>query len=352
MKKIKALVVDDSAFSRQTIKRMLESMPMVEVVGTATDGIDAIAKTLRLKPDLVTLDIEMPEMDGFSFLRWIMMEKPTPVIIVSSYSDTNTVFRALELGAADFIAKPSKKASTELKNIEKDLIEKISGIRELNLDVLSKNLKLLETPEEETVSPDMQTDIDVVAIGSSTGGPAALQIILTKLPSDFPSGIVISQHMPKGFTAPLAERLDRLSKIRIKEAEEGEEIEQGKAYIAPGGYHLLIKKRSGKTRIALKEANFEDRYAPSVDQMMRSAAEAVGARVMGIILTGMGSDGMIGMLEIKSKGGYTIAESQETAVVFGMPQEAINAGAAKKVLPITEIAPEMLRVVRSLKQDG
>lgn len=349
MKKIKALVVDDSAFSRQTIKRMLESMPMVEVVGTASDGIDAIAKTLKLRPDLVTLDIEMPEMDGFSFLRWIMMERPTPVIIVSSYSDTKTVFRALELGAADFIAKPSKKASTELKNIEKDLIDKISGIRELNLDVLSKNLKLLETQEEEPVSEDMQADIDVVAIGSSTGGPAALQIILTKLPSDFPSGIVISQHMPKGFTGPLAERLDRLSKIRVKEAEEGDEVEQGRAFISPGGYHLIVKKRSGKTRISLKEAEFEDRYAPSVDHMMHSVAETYGSRTMGILLTGMGNDGKQGMLEIKSKGGYTIAESQESAVVFGMPHEAINAGAAKKVLPITEIAPEMLRVVRSVK---
>jgi len=347
MKKIKALVVDDSAYSRQTIKKMLESIPGVEVAGVATDGIDAIAKTLRQKPDLITLDLEMPEMDGFSFLRWVMMERPTPVIVVSSYSDTNTVFKALELGAADFIAKPSKRASAELKGIEKDLIEKIGAIRELNLDVLSRNLKLLEPPEEERPAEPLEAEMDAVAIGSSTGGPAALQIILTKLPEDFPAGILVSQHMPKGFTGPLAERLDRLSKIRVKEAQDGDEVVPGGALICPGGAHMLLRRRGARIKVALREADFEDRYVPSVDVMMGSAAEVFGRRLMGIILTGMGNDGRRGMLEIKSKGGYTIAESRETAVVFGMPQEAITAGAALKVLPLTEITPEMLKVVRS-----
>jgi len=347
MRKIKALVVDDSAFSRQTIKKMLEQVPSVEVVGVATDGIDAIAKTLRQKPDLITLDIEMPEMDGFSFLRWIMMERPTPVIVVSSYSDTNTVFKALELGAADFIAKPSRRASSELKNIEKDLIEKISAIRELNLDVLSKNLKLLEPPEEEKPIEPSEAAIDAVAVGSSTGGPAALQIMLTKLPGDFPAAILVSQHMPRGFTGPLSERLDKLSKIRVKEARDGDEVVPGGALICPGGAHMLFKRRGGKVKVTLRDADFEDRYVPSVDLMMESAAEVYGRRLMGIILTGMGNDGRRGMLEIKSKGGYTIAESRESAVVFGMPQEAISAGAAVKVLPLTEITPEMLKVVRS-----
>jgi two-component system chemotaxis response regulator CheB len=347
MKKIRTLVVDDSAYSRQTIKKMLESLPSVEVAGVASDGIDAIAKTLRQKPDLITLDLEMPEMDGFSFLRWVMMERPTPVIVVSSYSDNNTVFRALELGAADFIAKPSKKASAELKNIEKDLLVKVGAIRELNLDVLSRNLKLLEPPEEEKRVEPAEAAMDAVFIGSSTGGPAALQIILTKLPEDFPAAILVSQHMPRGFTSPLAERLDKISKVRISEAQDGEEVLPGRVLISPGGSHMLVKRRGGKVRVVLKDAEFEDRYVPSIDLMMDSAAQVYGPRAMGIILTGMGNDGRRGMLEIKSKGGYTIAESRETAVVFGMPHEAINAGAALKVLPLMEITPEIINVVRS-----
>ncbi len=349
MRRIRALVVDDSAFSRQTIKRMLEAQPEVEVAGTASDGIDAIAKTLRLKPDLLTLDLEMPEMDGFSFLRWLMIQSPTPVIIVSSYSDTNTVFKALEMGAADFIAKPARRASNELKNIERDLVAKVNAIRGLNMDVLSRNIKLLEPPEPERKPGPVKNSFDAVAIGSSTGGPAALQIILTKLPEDFPAALLISQHMPKGFTGPLAERLHRISRIRIKEAGSGDEIEPGTAYICPGGAHMTVKRKNSKDRIVLRDAEEDDRYVPSVDLMMESVAEVYAGRAVGIVLTGMGSDGRKGLLEIKSKGGYTIAESKESAVVFGMPQEAINAGAAGKVLPLTEIASEMIRLMRGGK---
>ena len=346
MKTLRALVVDDSAFSRQTIRRILEECPGVEVIGLAGNGIDAIAKTMRLKPDLITLDLEMPEMDGFSFLRWIMIQKPTAVIIVSSYSDTKTVFKALELGAIDFINKPSKRASVDLKGIEKDLKQKVNAVRGLNMEVLSKNIRLLEPAVEKPV-PVAENTVDVVAIGSSTGGPAALQIILTRMPEDFPAGIVISQHMPKGFTGPLAERLNKLSNISIKEAEGGDVIEPGRAFICPGACHLVLKKRAGKTKIFLKDASKEDRYTPSVDIMMASVAEVCGERSIGVLLTGMGSDGRQGMLEIKSKGGYTIAESRETAVVFGMPQEAIKAGAAMKVLPLTDIPPEMIRIAKT-----
>ena len=344
MRPLKALVVDDSAFSRQTIKNMLENCG-VEVLGIATNGIDAIAKTLRLKPDLITLDLEMPEMDGFSFLRWIMIQKPTPVIVVSAQSDSKTVFEALELGAADFIGKPSKKASEELKNIEKSLVEKVNAIRGLNMDVLSRNLRLL-TPAPEPVIEISQGPMDIAAIGSSTGGPAALQIILTKLPETFQAAIVVSQHMPKGFTGPLAERLDKLAMIGISEARDGDEIERGRAYICPGGCHMTLKKRGPSVRISLRQAPPEDRYVPSVDVMMKSVAEIYGERAMGVLLTGMGNDGKEGMLEIKSRGGYTIAESQETAVVFGMPREAIKAGAADKVLPLTEVGKEMTRVTK------
>lgn len=344
---IKVLVVDDSAFSRQTIKKMLESEPGIEVIGVASDGIDAMAKTLRLKPDLITLDFEMPEMDGFTFLRWLMKQRPTPVIMVSSYSDTRTVFKALELGAVDFIAKPSRRASLELRNIEKDLIEKVKGITGLNLDVLSKNLQLLSgssgAPSQEGPS---ESEVEVVAIGSSTGGPPALQIILSRLPADFPAGIIISQHMPRGFTKPLAERLDGLSKLRVKEAESGDPIEPGSVLICPGGHHMTLQNIRGRVCAVMKEAVYEDKYIPSVDIMMSRAAERFGKRVMGVVLTGMGSDGKKGMLEIKAKGGYTIAESEETSVVFGMPAEVINAGAAKAILPLTEIPGEIVRVAK------
>lgn len=345
---IRVLVVDDSAFSRQTIKKMLESDPEIGVIGIASDGIDAMAKTLRLKPDLITLDFEMPEMDGFSFLRWLMRERPTPVIMVSSYSDTKTVFKALELGAVDFIAKPSRRASMELRNIEKDLLTKVKGIKGLNMDVLiSRNLRLLSATEGSSLETEgLKGEIEVVAIGASTGGPPALQIILSKLPADFPAGLVISQHMPKGFTKPLAERLNTLSRLSIKEAEEGDEIEKGKGLICPGGHHMLLRKRYQRTTVTLKPAVYEDKYIPSVDVMMTSAAEVYNENTMGVVLTGMGNDGKKGMLEIKSKGGYTIVESEETSVVFGMPAEVINVGGADKVLPVTEIAEELIKVVK------
>lgn len=303
--RIKVLIVDDSAFSRQTIKKMLETDPNIEVIDIASDGIDAMAKTLRLRPDLITLDFEMPGMNGFSFLRWLMKERPTPVIMVSSYSDTKTVFKALELGAVDFIAKPTKKASAELRGIEKDLVSKVRGVKNLRMDKLSKNLQLLNVHAgvKTAIEPSIG-NIDVVAIGTSTGGPSALQIILTRLPHDFSAAVLISQHMPKGFTGPLAERLDKLSEINIKEAEDGDIIEPGKVFICPGGSHMTLRKKGRKCcYVALKEATDEDRYVPSVDIMMKSAAEHYGSKTMGVVLTGMGNDGKKGILEIKSRGG-------------------------------------------------
>ncbi len=347
--KIKVLIVDDSAYSRQSIKKMLETDPGIEVIGIAFDGIEAMAKTLRLKPDIITLDFEMPAMDGFSFLRWLMKEKPIPVIMVSSYSDTETVFKALELGAVDFIAKPTKKASVELQSIEKDLLTKVKGIRNLRMDKLSKSLSLL-SPEHLGIKAPVETDsvigdIEVVAVGASTGGPAALQIILTRLPYNFSASVVISQHMPKGFTGPLAERLDHLSKLKIKEAEDGDVIKHGGVLICPGGYHMMFKKKGSGCYVRLKEAVHEDKYVPSVDLMMSSVAEHYGSNAMGVVLTGMGNDGKKGMLEIKAKGGYTIAESEETSVVFGMPAEVISAGAADSVLPLSEIPMELINIV-------
>lgn len=344
----KVLIVDDSAFARQTIKKILDGVSSFEVVGIASDGIDAMAKTLRLSPDIITLDFEMPEMDGFSFLRWLMKERPTPVIMVSSYADSKTVFKALQLGAVDFIAKPTRRASVELQTIEKELIRIVGGIKNVRLDILNKNLQLLESNKTIAVpETGKQHIIDVVAIGASTGGPPALQIILTRLPSDFQAALVISQHMPRGFTASLAKRLDNLSRLTIKEAEEGEQIKRGTAYICPGGFHLGISDRKQKLVLSLREGSLTDRYTPSVDYMMTSVAEHYGPRSAGVILTGMGNDGKDGLLEIREKGGYTIAEAESSAVVFGMPAEAIKNGAAETVLPLSAIPFEIIRAVNN-----
>ena len=346
--KTRVLIVDDSAYTRQTIKKIIETDAGLEVVGIAADGIDAMSKALRLKPDIITLDFEMPEMDGFSFLRWLMKEQPTPVIMVSSYADSKTVFKALDLGAVDFISKPTRRASLELQTIEKDLIRKIKGIKNIRMDILSRNLELLENEKiVKTPKKRKNVSIDVVAIGSSTGGPAALQIILTRIPADFQAALVISQHMPRGFTGPLAERLNKLSQLRVKEAEDGDQIKKGTAYICPGGFHLAVRQKHQKLAIALKEGKVTDKYTPSVDYMMTSVAEQYGECSLGVILTGMGNDGKNGMLEIKAKGGYTIAEAESSAVVFGMPAEAIKNGSVETVLPISEIPSEIIRVVNN-----
>jgi two-component system chemotaxis response regulator CheB len=351
MPKTRVLIIDDSAYSRQTIKKMLESDSHIEVAGIASDGVDAMAKTLRLSPDLITLDLEMPEMDGFSFLRWLMKNKPTPVIIVSSYSDSRTVFKALEFGAADFIAKPPRMGPNDFEKLEKDLLTKVKGIKDFRIEKLSRNLELLAAGPAEKVSVGGSKNIvEAVAVGSSTGGPAALKIILTKLPADFPAGIAISQHMPKGFTESFAERLNGISKLCVKEAADGDEFESGKVLICPGGFHLLFKKSGRKTVAVIKEPKSTDKYVPSVDIMMSSIAEIYGHKAMGVVLTGMGNDGRGGMLEIKKKGGYTIAESADTAVVYGMPSEVIKAGAAERVLPLPEIPAEIIKLVKGAKK--
>lgn len=350
MVKVRVLVVDDSAYSRQTIREILETDTGIEVVGVSSEGTDAMTKTLKLKPDLITLDLEMPGMNGFAFLRWLMKKKPTPVIIVSSYSDTKTVFKALEIGAVDFTAKPSKIASIGIQDMKKDLLEKVKGIKNLRLDKLSKNLELFEEDTQQKFLEKPEQGIEAVVIGASTGGPAALKILMARLPSYFPAGIAISQHMPKGFTASFAERLNTISRLYVKEAVDGEEMERGKVLVCPGGFHMRFKKRGRKVVVIIKESKNTDKYTPSVDMMMSSAAEVFGPKTLGVILTGMGNDGMAGILEIKNRGGYTIAESDATAVVFGMPSEAIKTGAIERVLSISAIPVEIIRLVTEAKR--
>lgn len=350
--KIRVLVVDDSPYSRQTIKEMLETDADIEVLDVACNGIEAMAKTLKLKPDVITLDFEMPQMDGFSFLRWVMKERPMPVVMVTSFSDSTTVFKALELGAVDFVAKPSRRASTDLRTIQDDLLGKIKGTRHLKMDRLSISRDLIQqTPDDVERMADIVLEEEssegprVVSIGASTGGPTALQIILTRLPAHFPAAILVSQHMPKGFTKPFAERLAKLSRIKVREAADGDLVESGKALVCPGGHHMTLKGKSGTVRVVLKESSAKDKYVPSVDIMMSYAAEQFGPTTTGVILTGMGNDGKMGIVEIKRKGGYTIAEAESTAVIFGMPNEAIKTGSVDRILPLYKIAGEITMAV-------
>ncbi len=353
VKRIKALVVDDSAFNRQTITQMLAANSAIEVVGSAHDGVDAIAKTLRLAPDVITLDLEMPNMDGFTFLRWLMKERPTPVLVLSSRSDSRSVFRALELGAVDFLAKPEARISKSLESVGNELVTKVQSMMNLEMSKVKSAIALLAEektaplPRKEDDSRIEKSPIEVVAIASSTGGPPALQAILTSLPSDFGAAIVISQHMPAGFTKSFAERLNKLSPLVVSEAAAGDRIGPGSALIAPGGFHLVLKRDQSGLIADLVPRSPADKYVPSADRMMVSVAEECGPAALGVVLTGMGRDGSEGVDAIKKRKGQCLAESEESAVVFGMPQEAIRTGAVDKVLPLEKMAAEIALRCRS-----
>lgn len=349
MKKIKALVVDDSAYNRMTITKMLDRDPGIEVAGVAGDGIDAITKTLRLQPDVITLDLEMPTMDGFTFLRWLMKERPTPVLVLSSRSDSRSVFRAMELGAIDFLAKPEARISRSIEGLREELVAKVYAVLNLEMSKVQSAMDLLakrpalQPPSREDDAPQEPGPIEVVAVASSTGGPPALQAILAALPRRFGAGIVIAQHMPPGFTRSFADRLNKLSALSVSEAESGDRILPGRVLITPGGYHLYVRREGANLTADLAPRMPEDVYVPSADRMMASVAEACGPAALGVVLTGMGRDGAEGAAAIKRQGGRCLAESEESAVIFGMPQEAIRTGAVDKVLPLGMLAGELLR---------
>jgi two-component system chemotaxis response regulator CheB len=328
---------------------MLESVPEIKVVGYAADGEEGIRKVLDLSPDLVTLDLEMPRMDGFTLLRIIMNSCPTPVIVISSRNDDERVFKALELGAVDFIAKPTRTISEDLLNIHDDLIDKVRSTFSLNLSSITTRPAIKALPvaaPEKTrgtvVLADTPSSVDVVAIGASTGGPPALQGILNSLGARLPFCVVISQHMPAGFTRTFAERLNRLSSLEVKEAQDGDVLLPGKAFVAPGGYNMVFQRREDSVVARIVKPAAEDRYVPSVDVMFSSCAELFGRRLVGVVLTGMGNDGRRGVVSIKNAGGQILAESEQTAVVYGMPREAVATGMVDRIVPLDGMAREIL----------
>ena len=350
--KIRVLVVDDSALMRLMVSEILNSENGIEVVATAKDGEDAIRKVTELKPDLVTMDIEMPRLDGLNALGYIMSEIPTPVIMLSAYTQkgAEATIRALEYGAVDFVAKPSGPLSGDIASIKSELIARVKTAAGVDL----KKLKFIRpkkiSGKYHKAKPYKKIDgIKIVTIGSSTGGPYTLRRILPQLEADMPAGILIVQHMPRGFTGTFAARLDSESSLDIKEAEAGDKIEQGKALVAPSDYHLTVKRvKSGRGTSGVVSLNREPPVyglRPTVDAMMLSAAEVYGDKTIGVILTGMGSDGTKGMRAIKEKGGRTIAQDRDTCVVYGMPKAAVEQGVVDKVLPLNRIAAEIMKMV-------
>jgi two-component system chemotaxis response regulator CheB len=342
---IRALVIDDSAYNRVTLTRMLESDPRVRVVATAVNGEDGIKQVIKHRPDLITLDLEMPIMDGFAFLRWLMVNAPTAVIAVSSRASDRSVFKALELGAVDFIAKPGGRVSPRLEEIQKDLLTKISYVAELRMENLRK--RVTEEPpqfaEVAAAGSACAAGIQLVVIGCSTGGPPALQQVFQNLPL-LPLPFVVAQHMPPTFTRLFAERVNKLTTYSVKEAADGDRVEAGLVYVAPGGMQTEVWRRSEGLVLRVFAPEVDDLYAPSVDRLFRSASDCCGENLVAVIMTGMGDDGSRAVKQIHDRGGKTIAESEKTAIIFGMPGEAIKTGGIDEILPLAEIPDAIRRI--------
>lgn len=353
---VRVLIVDDSAFMRNALTAMLASDPEISIIGTARDGQEAVEKVALLKPDIVTMDVEMPRMDGITAVKHIMAVTPTPVIMVSSLTvdGAKATLDALDSGAVDFIPKNLSELSVNIVKIKELLIDKVKQIGRQGVKRRAMRpavqpgapAKHVEPPKPLVVRHTGQRRVTIVAIGTSTGGPRALQEVIPKLPKDFPVPVVIAQHMPPNFTKPFAERMNFLSQMTVKEAEDGEQIQNGVVYIAPGRGHMrLVRRRGIETVISISEDRETFIYRPSVDALMASVAEFFPGRALGVILTGMGNDGVKGMAEMKKGGSRLFAQNEETCVVYGMPKAVVDAGLADKVLAIEEIAGEIVNSV-------
>jgi two-component system, chemotaxis family, protein-glutamate methylesterase/glutaminase len=350
--RVRVLIVDDSAVVRQTLSEVLSSDPEIEVIGTAADPFVAAERIREQLPDVITLDIEMPRMDGLTFLQKIMSQHPIPVVICSSLAEegAQSTLRALEYGAIDIITKPRLGSKQFLEDSRITLCQAVKAAAGARL----RNLKPSRVVEpkltaDAILSPAThamaETTEKVVAIGASTGGTEALKTVLEKLPADTP-GIVIVQHMPELFTKAFASRLDGLCSISVKEAETNDTVLRGRALIAPGNHHMLLKRSGARYYVEIREGPLVCRHRPSVDVLFRSAARYAGQNAVGVILTGMGDDGARGMLEMKQAGAITMAQDEATCVVFGMPNEAIKRSAVDKVLPLQAMAGAILANAR------
>lgn len=337
-RRVRILVVDDSAYNRKNIADIFGKTPEAEVVGRAGDGEEALRMAAALKPDVITLDLEMPRMDGFTFLRILMAKQPTPVIVVSSYKQKENVFKALELGALDFVAKPDRQISPEAADVRQEILQKVLMVR--NLRVTGNATRPMTTPVStppKAQVPTPQPPKQLIGVASSTGGPTALLEIVSHLPSTLPAAVLIAQHMPDKFTRTFAERLDRKGRYRISEAQDGDVVHAKTGFVCPGRQCMELTEAKGELRLRTGAPGSSDKYVPSADRLLKSMALVGGPRVIAVVLTGMGDDGLLGARAVRDAGGTVIAESEETAVVFGMPAAVARAGLATQVLPLPEI---------------
>jgi two-component system chemotaxis response regulator CheB len=353
MAKTRVVVVDDSALVRSLLSEIINRQPDMECVGAASDPLVAREMIRELNPDVITLDVEMPRMDGIDFLSKLMRLRPMPVVMVSTLTErgAEVTMRALELGAVDFVAKPKIGIADGLKLLAEDITEKVrvaskAHIRKHHAAAPAAAGAAAPAPAAPISAIGRLSTEKIIFIGASTGGTEATKEVLINLPPDCPA-VVITQHMPPGFTKSYAARLDGLCRIRVAEAQDGERILPGHAYIAPGGFHLSVE-RSGANYIArVQDGEPVNRHRPSVEVLFRSAARVVGPNALGIMLTGMGADGAKAMKELRDAGSYNLVQDEATCVVFGMPREAINAGAAHEVLPLKDIAPKLIERLRA-----
>ncbi|OPX98322.1 MAG: Chemotaxis response regulator protein-glutamate methylesterase [Syntrophorhabdus sp. PtaB.Bin006] len=351
MKKTKVLIVDDSAVVRQTLKEVLSSDPQIEVIGASPDPFMAANRIKEEAPDVITLDIEMPRMDGLTFLQKIMSQHPIPVVICSSLAGkgSESAMKALEYGAVEIIQKPTigtKQFLEESKVRVCDAVKAASLVRVKSISArplkIPPKLSADAVIEKVTSKSMVQTTEKVIVVGASTGGTEALRSFLESMPADA-DGIVVVQHMPEHFTASFAKRLNDLCRINVKEAEDSDTVIRGRALIAPGNRHMLLKRSGARYFVEVKDGPLVNRHRPSVDVLFRSAARYAGKNAVGVIMTGMGDDGAKGLLEMKQEGAYTIAQDEASCVVFGMPKEAIKLGAVDSVLPLDKISGAALR---------
>ncbi|ABQ26862.1 protein-glutamate methylesterase/protein-glutamine glutaminase [Geotalea uraniireducens] len=344
-KKIRVLVVDDSAFIRRALIMMFNGNPDIQVIDVASNGEMAVALVKELRPDVVTLDVKMPVLDGLSALERIMKECPTPVIMLSSLTGKggDNTLKALELGAVDFVDKSSAGGPMDIAALASSLIAKIMIAARVDVGKLKGAEEKFSAPRTPVSAAKKETE--VVVIGASTGGPPALQAVLTKIPENIPCPILIVQHMPVGFTASLADRLNRLCALAVKEAVDDEPIKQGTAYIAPAGMHLKLKRLGGELRIRLDLLPEDTLHRPSVDVLLESAADVCGEKTLAFVLTGMGRDGASGAQAIKNAGGRIFVESEESSIVFGMPKAVMDSVCVDGVVPLEAVVDTLIKMI-------
>lgn len=350
---IKVVIVDDSALIRSVLKKLLEQAPDIRVVGVAPDPLIAREVIRTTNPDVITLDVEMPKMDGLEFLEKLMRLRPMPVLMISTLTEkgSDVTLRALELGAIDFVSKPKIDIESGMQDYAEEIIAKIRMVAKARVRNLVHTTAVVASKDMDTVLPAIRSRVTstekILVFGASTGGTEALKEILVHMPPDCP-GIVIAQHMPEGFTKSFATRLDNLCKISVKEAEHGDRILPGHAYLAPGHSHLLVARSGANYVCELSQADPVNRHRPSVDVLYRSAVNIAGKNAIGVILTGMGKDGAAGMKEMHACGSHTFAQDEASCVVFGMPKEAIAQGGVDEVVSIHEMAKHILTYLASM----